>query len=63
MEERRQVLEVTRVRKGQSAARHRDQRDVVLYGQRHNGVTARASQQLEDLYKIRGDTTLDNIEV
>jgi hypothetical protein len=57
MEQRRQTLEVTRVRKGQVAARHRDQRDAVLSMQQHGGLTARASQQLQDLHKIHGNVT------
>ena len=58
MEERRQALDVTRVRKGQIAARHRDKRDVMLSGQQHGGLTARASQRLQDLYKMRGEAIL-----
>ena len=58
MEERRQALEISRVRRDQTAARRRDQRDVALSGHHHGGLTARASQQLQDLYRIQGDTTL-----
>ena len=57
MEQRRHALEVTRVRRGQVSARYRDQRDAVLSMQQHGGLTARASQQLQDLHKIHGDVT------
>ena len=57
MEQRRQALEVARVRKGQVAERRRDRRDAVLSMQQQGGLTARASQQLQDLHKIHGDVT------